>query len=106
MECKYPDRPVPEEAIKLTVPLEIIYWIFDEDGTVIRSGEMELNEVATLLRRRKNDEQNDLPNPGSSATVLLHFEDLRFEQTGEFGGVVYLGERRTMDSKFYISVLC
>ena len=39
-----------------------------------------------------------------SATVLLHFEDMRFEQTGEFGGVVYLGERRTMDAKFYVSI--
>ena len=39
-----------------------------------------------------------------SATVLVHFEDVRYEQTGEFGGVVYLGERRTMDAKFYVSI--
>ena len=39
-----------------------------------------------------------------SATVLVHFEDMRYEQTGEFGGVVYLGERRTMDAKFYVSI--
>ena len=48
LEWKYTDRPVTEEAIRLTVPLEIKYWRFDEDGAVVRSREMELNEVNTI----------------------------------------------------------
>ena len=39
-----------------------------------------------------------------SATVLFQLEDLRFQETGEFGGVVYLGEQQTMEAKFYVSI--
>lgn len=35
--------------------------------------------------------------------MVLQLEDLRFQQTGEFGGVIFLGEQNTMDAKVYVS---
>ena len=86
LEWKYPHRQVSEEAIRLTVPLEIKYWRFTDAGSITRIRQIEMSEVkiylfiylelcvitqfATLLRERRDGEQGDRPNPSSGCELL------------------------------------
>ena len=39
-----------------------------------------------------------------SATVVLTLEDLRYVETGELNGIMYLGDQQPAEAKFYVSV--
>ena len=49
LELKYPNRPVTDVAVRLTVPIEIKYQKFIEEGCVVKTRRMSMDEVDIIF---------------------------------------------------------
>ena len=103
IELKFPDRNISDQSLQLTAPLELKYFNFNNFGGVKKSRHLSnlevvskkiilknykllSHQVACLIRVLRDTEQN-FPNPGSAATLLVTLEDLKYATTGELKGV-------------------
>ena len=96
-----------DSSTRLSAPVEIKYDVFNTEQAITKARNLNNDEVAGILRTRREGEQNDEPNPGSAsnsfviwlysyfysfflANMLVQIEDLSYVATGEVNGIAFL----------------
>ena len=109
-----------DSSTRLSAPVEIKYDVFNTEQAITKARNLNNDEVAGILRTRREGEQNDEPNPGSAgnsfvtwlyfyfyslflANMLVQIEDLSYVATGEVNGIAFLSEGNKLEAKFYVS---